>query len=214
MEGKSSSKKCLQAKEKHSKKIKKSKKRKWASRETNKLLRLVKQNGPKWTFISKRMLSRSPKQCMQKFYNLTSVQKKGRWVISEDNLVKKWVEETGPFKWAECAKQIEGRCGKQCRERWLNFLDPSINRAKWNAREQTLLFELMLRFGSSWAQISRYIQGRSENLVKNFFYCSLRMVRSSLYFKLLKLFLFNFKLSEKGNLRKNINILYRHLVQF
>ena len=41
------------------------------------------------------------------------------------------IKEADPQKavsWAEVAKSIEGRTAKQCRERWMNHLDPNVNK--------------------------------------------------------------------------------------
>jgi hypothetical protein len=43
------------------------------------------------------------------------------------------VERWGANKWSQIAKNIPGRLGKQCRERWYNHLSPAINRADWTA---------------------------------------------------------------------------------
>jgi len=36
------------------------------------------------------------------------------------------VKQHGDRKWAEIAENLEGRVGKQCRERWNNHLRPDI----------------------------------------------------------------------------------------
>jgi len=36
------------------------------------------------------------------------------------------VKQHGDKKWAEIAEKLEGRVGKQCRERWSNHLRPDI----------------------------------------------------------------------------------------
>jgi len=61
---------------------------------------------------------------------------KAPWTQDEDRLLTSIILEKGPKKWKEIAfelnKKMEPqktfRQGKQCRERWINHLDPSINR--------------------------------------------------------------------------------------
>ena len=50
---------------------------------------------------------------------------KGPWSEHEDNLLKALVNRLGPKKWSNIANYVPGRKGKQCRERWLNHLDPA-----------------------------------------------------------------------------------------
>jgi hypothetical protein len=44
--------------------------------------------------------------------------------------------------WSFIAKQLKGRLGKQCRERWYNHLNPDINRAPWSTEEDALIIEV------------------------------------------------------------------------
>ena len=46
-------------------------------------------------------------------------------------LVKKY----GPKRWTLIAKQLKGRIGKQCRERWHNHLNPEIKKTAWTEEE-------------------------------------------------------------------------------
>lgn len=49
----------------------------------------------------------------------------------EDDLVLRLVSDHGPKNWSFIAKQLPGRIGKQCRERWHNHLNPDISKDKW-----------------------------------------------------------------------------------
>ena len=53
------------------------------------------------------------------------------WSKEEDELIYELVNEIGPKNWTEIAKHLPNRQGKQCRERWFNHLDPSINKTIW-----------------------------------------------------------------------------------
>lgn len=55
---------------------------------------------------------------------------------------------------------IEGRNGKQCRERYHNHLKCGINKDKWTVQEENQLIELHAIYGNRWALISKLVQGR------------------------------------------------------
>lgn len=115
------------------------------------------------------------------------LKKKGNWLEFEDQKLLEWVETQGPSNWTECAKLIKGRCGKQCRERWVNALDPRIKRGNWEEGEHTLIFKQMKQNWSSWTVISKKLPGRTENAIKNYFYSSIRRLRISELFKFIRI---------------------------
>ena len=52
------------------------------------------------------------------------------------------VKQCGVKSWSFIAKQLQGRLGKQCRERWYNHLNPSINKHPWTAEEDRVIIEV------------------------------------------------------------------------
>ena len=64
----------------------------------------------------------------------------GPWTKEEDQHLAKLVNELGSQHWSDIAKKIQGREGKQCRERWHNHLNPEIKKGAWSRREQWILF--------------------------------------------------------------------------
>lgn len=79
------------------------------------------------------------------------------------------------LKWNEIAKVLfetsQGyfiRTSKQCRERWLNHLDPSKTKLSWSLVECKLLLESVIEKGKKWASLVENLKGRrSEHSIKN-----------------------------------------------
>ena len=85
---------------------------------------------------------------------------KGPWTPDEDQKVRELVALTGPKKWTAIARQLPGRIGKQCRERWHNHLNPAIKKGNWSEQEDALIVELHHKWGNKWAEIAKLIPGR------------------------------------------------------
>ena len=99
---------------------------------------------------------------------------KGGWTYDEDQQIVKWVNENGPKNWSALAAKLPGRLGKQCRERWVNSLDPNLEHKPWSQEEDDLLMNLHKLWGNKWAKIAGEMKGRTDNAVKNRWNSSLK----------------------------------------
>ena len=159
----------------------------WTENEYLQLVALVRDYGENWEKISDQFTNKTAKQCMQKFKNSARSAKKGNWTESEDKILMEWIRQHGPNKWTECSKNIRGRCGKQCRERWVNILNPGVKKGNWVETEQRQIFESLKKYFTSWSLMAKELEGRTENSIKNYFYSSVRRLKSNNIINYLKL---------------------------
>ena len=97
---------------------------------------------------------------------------KAPWSPAEDATLRAALARHGAA-WPVVASELPGRSGKQCRARWCNHLDPSVQRGPWTAAEDALARALFAREGSRWAEIARAMADagypRTDMAVKNRF---------------------------------------------
>lgn len=95
------------------------------------------------------------------------------WLNSEDEKLLRLIEEHGK-KWTKISNFMNGRNGKQVRDRYMNYLKPNIKQKEWTREEDDLLSKLYDEFGNKWSKIALYLFGRTENQIKNRFHAALR----------------------------------------
>ena len=124
-----------------------------------------------WTAVAQFVPRRTAQQCMSRWLRaLKQGEVKKDWNPIEDEMIKSFVQKSGdPSKvvWTEIAQKLEGRIGKQCRERWFFHLDPNLKRTPFDEEEDRRLFEAQRALGNKWSEIARLLPGRNENSVKN-----------------------------------------------
>ena len=90
------------------------------------------------------------------------------WKGNEDArlaaLVASCAAEGGKVRWSVVGAQMQGRSGKQCRERWHNHLSPDVCKNEWTAEEDAAI---VAKVQPSSARVGREIgklfPGRTDN---------------------------------------------------
>ena len=145
----------------------------WTKEEDELLCIAIQTHNPgNWQQVSTHVPGRSPIQCLHRWTKLRSGSNTAAWSAQEDQQLRAWVQAKGPAKWVQCALNLPGRSGQQCRERWIHTLNPNGKIGNWSLEEDQILRTEFERVGAKWTEIAQALPGRTDSSVKSRFYSS------------------------------------------
>lgn len=102
--------------------------------------------------------------------NSSENKKRKYFTEEEDQLLIAAAISYNQSSWNTISQCIPGKTSKQCRDRWMNYLRPSLKFDPWTNQEDSLLISLVNIHGTHWTKMKQYFPGRSTNSIKNRWY--------------------------------------------
>jgi hypothetical protein len=92
---------------------------------------------------------------------------KTKFTPEEDAMLIHLVSRFGTDAWKKIARLMETRNGRQCRERYNNYLNPNLNQSPWTPEEDQLLLAQFSYHGPKWNTIAKAFRNRSDMSLRN-----------------------------------------------
>ena len=90
-----------------------------------------------------------------------------KFTKKEDAQLIRLVKKYGTSSWERIAEKMERRNGRQCRDRYNNHLLQNFKKGMWTNEEDDIIIQMYFNIGPQWSKISKLLDGRSGNDVKN-----------------------------------------------
>lgn len=148
--------------------------RKWSKDEDNLLISLAQKYHEKnWKEIAQNFPKKNTLQCFSRYKRIRPGIVKGSWTGEEDNQIIELVTKFGK-EWSKIARFVPTRNGKQIRDRYVNVLDPGVQKDKFTLDEDQKILHYYKTYGPKWAYIVKYFPNRTADMIKNRFHSSVK----------------------------------------
>jgi hypothetical protein len=139
--------------------------KKWNTNEDLILKKAILYYGPKnWQQISYCLDGRNNSQCFHRWMKgINPKIKRNKWSFEEDLTLGIALKIYGNKKWSKIANHLQGRTDIQCRERFCNILDPSLEEVDWTSMEDIKLLMLYDKMKNKWSKIAKEFGNRTDN---------------------------------------------------
>ncbi|PKA63884.1 Tubby-like F-box protein 5 [Apostasia shenzhenica] len=95
--------------------------------------------------------------------------RKRPWSVLEDQILTEYVTKHNADNWVAVARNSGlQRDSRSCRFRWVTHLDPQLKKEPISHEEEMRIIQFHAMFGNKWSIISRYLPGRTDNEIKNY----------------------------------------------
>ncbi|KAJ0575896.1 putative transcription factor MYB-HB-like family [Helianthus annuus] len=141
-------------------------KNEWTPSEDEELRKAVAEYGEtNWQLVASTLEGRTGTQCSNRWKKSLNPQRErvGKWDPYEDKCLKVVVSLFGAKNWNKIAKFVPGRTQVQCRERWVNCLDPCLNMDEWTEEEDMKLKEAIEEHQYCWSRIAAAVPPRTDS---------------------------------------------------
>jgi hypothetical protein len=89
--------------------------------------------------------------------------------FEDDQLLRQFKTDSLTRSWAEISQLMPGFSARQLRERWSNYLSPSLKTTSWTEAEDAELLRWHAELGPRWGVIGARMGNRSPPDIKNRF---------------------------------------------
>jgi hypothetical protein len=146
---------------------------KWTATEDSHLAVAVKRFGNEWSAVAALVPGRTNIQCRQRWARGLDLENGGtgsgeqvmarKWTPKEDAKLADAAAKFGN-QWTKVAEMVPGRTNAQCRQRWVNRVNPAngVKCRKWSETEDSMLAGAVGEFGNDWTAVASQIEGRTN----------------------------------------------------
>lgn len=122
-----------------------------------------------WESVAEKINNRDAMQCALRWKTTLNPHLiKAPWTQQEDQTLAGLVEKHGEKNWTLIARHVQGRLGRDCRDRWVSTLNKKQSiRRLWTAEESQILVVAHAEVGHNWSEINKLLPNRTESQIKN-----------------------------------------------